>query len=490
MLCVGLGLQINAANAQSYIWQTLSPNDAIQAVQVFEGDSSLGVTVMPPSYQGFSSLVSITQTPVPNSIPSTDIGYDLNAGRYDYRICAFSRDIFFKDDHWFIYNKPLFYGQPYDPNVLAPLAMSQSAAKTIAQAYMTAHYPHPELLTQMSVRPKFAGVKFKSTDADFIEAYRFAFYQQSSNGVEGPGNCVIDVDTVKGQVVHCYACSFPLLINPVPSLTSDQATASAMNILNVVQGVPAPSTGMDVGWPDALGNETVVYYVKFSGIPLPPGQTDPTGYYAQNYVATVDAFTGNVIYSSSLMSIGDGVGKNPRSSFNALRARMKSVNRSSPQEIKCLWDGKEVKLNHPAYMISGKPYLYAGALCYGLSDARLNAQGNHQYSVTSAKRRIDFTPDSDNYVFNGKHYRLIAKPVLLKGQCYVPLEMVRQIMPNLVAHDVTANELRFQPQRDQQASQSFSHLALAGLLLASSLLTVGFVSSRHFDPPQKKMVRR
>ena len=476
--CLDFCLLINTANAQSYVWQRLSPSDAIQQVKSFEGNSSLAVSVMSPSPAVYPLTISVTQTPAANDIPAPNIGYSLTTGHYDYRVCAFSHDMFTRSDNLFYMNKPLFYGQPYDTNVLAPLAMSQSAAQTIAHTYMTAHYPHPELLTQMTVSPEFAGTKFSSTDADFIEAYRFSFYQQSSNGVEGPGNCVVDVDTVEGRIVHYYACSFPLLINPVPSLTSAQATASAMNALNVAQGVPAPSTGMDIGWPDALGNETVVYYVKFSGIPLPPGQTDPTGYYAQDYVATVDAFAGNVFFSSSLMSIGGGSNKNSSPSFNALRARMKSIIGNSPQEIKCLWAGKEVKLNHPAYMIGGKPYLHASALCYGLADAKLNTGGNHWYAVTSTKRNISFNLKSYNYLFNGKPYRLSTKPILLNGQCYVPLEMLRHTVPNLVAYSASANELQFQPQKVQQASRGFPNSALAGMLLTSSLLTVKFVNSR------------
>ncbi len=473
VLCISLGIDINAANAQSYVWQTLSPSNAIQEVQAFEGNANLAVTVMSLSPDVYPLTISVTQTPAANAIPAPNIGYSLTSGHYDYRVCAFSHDMFSRSDNIFYMNKSLFYGQPYDTNVLAPLAMSQSAAKTIAQAYMTAHFPHPELLTQVTLGST-AGFKKNPTDADFIEVYKFNFYQQSSNGVVGPADCRIDVDTVKGQIVHYFACSFPLLISSVPSLTRNQATASAMNALNVAQGVPAASTGIDIGWPDAFGNETVLYYVNFSGIPLPAGQTDPTGNYAQNYTATVDGFTGKVVSFSSLMSIGSSIKKTPSSAFNALRARMKSTNGKSPQEIKCFWAGKEVKLNHPTYVISGQPYLHASYLCYGLSDAKLNVGKDSQAGVTSTKRQISFSPNSYSYIFNGKCYRLTVKPISLNGQCYVPLDVMQTVFGGQWSYNKQTQTVHYDPRKPANAKQPkrTGLPMLAAFLLSVSLLTV------------------
>ena len=289
------------AFAQSYQWQPLSPNDAIQAVRAFENNPNLAVTVT-------------WQPPQPLSSPDPQSGYKLTAGRYEYMVCAYTPKLIFRDDALFLRAQDQFYGQTPDPNVLAPQAMSENAALAIAQAFMTAHYPAPQIITKFLASSQLAGKSYL-TDADFIESYNFTFWQDCGGGTVGPSFCDIEVDTIKGMVVSYAGSYFPVLISPVPSLTKDQAMAALLNQLQVPDGVPEHVSGPCVTKPDAFGAQQLVYTLRFGG-------TVPTGVagYAE-YSADVDANTGALISLDELLGLSDKPAhRSPK--FEALRSQM------------------------------------------------------------------------------------------------------------------------------------------------------------------------
>lgn len=118
---------------QGYPWQALTPDDAIQAVKNFEHNSNLSVTI----------------TSQPNWIegPGTTVGYLLTADHFDYYVCAYASSFLRRSDRNFTWPRDTYYGQPYNPTLLSQQAMSQKDAQVIANSFMQAHYPYPNILT-------------------------------------------------------------------------------------------------------------------------------------------------------------------------------------------------------------------------------------------------------------------------------------------------------------------------------------------------------
>lgn len=441
VLCyMGCSLLLTNASAQSYIWHSLSTDDAIQAIHDFEGNPTLAVTV--------------TKMPLSNNGgPASWISYTLTAGRYEYDICAYSLDMFIRDDETFITNESEFYGQTYDPYSLSQQVMSQDAALSIARMFMQAHFPHTELLNMMLVHPEM-GRKLNYSDPSFIKDYAFAFYQKDSNGAIGPNFCHISVDSVKGQVVHYAASSFPLLINTTPSMTIEQATASAMNAMNIVDGTPEPrlADGLSVSKPDAFGNESLIYFVTFSGIQLPPGVTDTTGYYREKYVVSIDALTGQVLTSSVLMKIQAKTNVSASPAFEALRIRLAKAHNLAPSLLKFTWVNKETNLNYPLILVETVPYVCAAYLCYGASRAKMTGTGK-QVRITGGGRDVSLSMNARTYQVNGQTRTASAKPMLVNGRCYVPLDVVQAVLPGTFRFEPKTRTVRFDPPAPKQAKK-------------------------------------
>lgn len=473
-----LGLLLTAlvprASAQGYVWQPLSADDVTQSVRNFEGDPALAVKVVetPPGSTA-------------STAPAPWISYVLAAGDYRYTVCAYSRDMFIRDDMTFLLEKPTFYGQPYDLDALKQQAMSQSAAQSIARAFMLAHFPHPEVLTQTMVWPEFEHDKMTGNPV-FINDYEICYFQQAANGAEGPAECYVTVDTVKGQVVKYSGRSFPLLIGTTPTLRADQATASAMNALNIVQGTPKPATGLMVSVPDAFGNETLLYDVRFIGISLPPGQTDTTDVYPENYTATVDAFTGNVVHTDMLMKLMGHYKSNEPPSFSSTRKRLARKLKTTQKQLQFVWAGQPSKINYSPLYIGGAAYMCADYLCYRSPDAKITAKKDGYFHVSGRKRVLDFRLDSQSYRFNGQPKRMSTKPVLVNGRYYVPLDVMQAVLPGKWRYDTQAQTVYYDPPQIRQGTREWGRPTLTALVLSSGLLTLTWFAWKQHDSASLK----
>ena len=417
LLLIGLP----GAHAQGYAWGSLSSDDAIQVVRNFEGDQTLAV--------------SVTQMPAANpGGPAPEYGYTLTAGVYKYFVCEYTPDLVDRDYENFIVKKDEFYGQPYDAATLQQSVMSQDAAQSIAQAFMQAHYPAPQLL-----QAPVASTDFNS-DPAFTATYSFEFTQDCGGGVSGPSFCSVTVDTVLGRVVFYDAGDFPTLVSAAPYLSVDQAMASAMNGLNITNGLSGTVMDLGITKPDPLGAEQLYYRLRFSGV----GPADPTGP-PEWYQVVVDANSGAVLewdVEASLISR-----TRAGSSLASVRRHMAKRSASRPASLGFLWGGAHTRLSYPPLLIHGHPYLWVGYLCYGEPRARAAYNRTGSVEVHGAGRNLRVGTQSTRWRLNGINHRSAAAAVMVDGHCYVPLDVVGSMLPFTVHYDARKKQVSFEPQK-------------------------------------------
>ena len=443
LICV---LLPQIAMGQGYVWHPISADNAVQIVQTFENNSTLGLTI----------LYSPNMT---NAQPSAETYYRIQSSRYEYMVGAFCSSSFSKSDILFYTDPASFYGQAYDNDTLAAQAMSQSSARAIASAFMQAHYPNPSILTNMTVIPHIAS-KSSGTQIDFINAYEFDFGQDCGNGVFGPSDCSVEVDTVKGQIVSYGGHYFPALISSVPTLTPDQAMASAMNGMQIQNGLPGTVDGIDMSFPDAFGNEQLIYSLNFTGMGPAPGSTPlyddiffvpPSGQvtYSQspeNYVLIVDANSGNVINWGTTLSASQssGIKSAYRAQINSIR-KLRHQGSHSIKQVNFLWAGQKANLSFPAILRKSATFFCADYLCYNLPEAKIASTKGKQLTITTPTRSIALNFDSLSYQANGQIRRMSSKPVLVSGHWYVPLDVMNAVLPGKFTYDANMQTVRYDP---------------------------------------------
>jgi hypothetical protein len=440
--------------AQGYTWQALSVNDAMQSVRAFEGNSNLALTVL------YSPTLANVQ-------PGIETPYRFQSNRYEYRICAFCSTSFSRDDITFTSNKDIFYGQTYDNDALATKSMSQSSAQAIATAFMQSHYPNSSVLTLLTVKPHIA-FKASGPQSDFIDTYEFDFDQDCGNGVLGPSNCSIEVDTVNGQIVSYGANYFPVLISTVPALTQNYVMATAMNMMQIQNGQPGTVDGLAVSFPDAFGVEHLVYDLTFSGIGpafgstlpydedhifyLPPNTSTIYPQADQDYSAFIDANSGRVIHWSIFLS-GDNKKKSQAKYDNLIRSLRNTIEkRTTTAKPLCFqWSHTVAMLNYPPYLVGKKPYMCLTYLSYGVSGVKITITQAKQVAVASLERQVSLSLNSQSYQVNSQPKKMSSKPIILNGRCYVPMDVMQTVLGGKWSYEAKAQTVRYDPPQIKQA---------------------------------------
>jgi hypothetical protein len=415
-----------ATLAQGYTWENLTENDAIQVVRDFEGDPNLNVSSDGLSVMDFEDPAMFAQTEE----------YQLHANGYSYHVSRYTRYRFSRQDEAFGPDYSEFYGQPYDPYTLAGQVMPQADAEAIAISYMQAHFPAPQILTQHTVRPRYPG-RVMDPDPHFIQYYTVDFVQDCGDGVVGPSFCQVDVDSVHGRIVGYGQAYYPVLVPTVPGLTGEQATAAAMNVLLTEPGTPETVDNLYVSHPDALGVEHLVYSLKFTGI----GPAYPT---PETYFCHVDAFNGAVLGWDIIMSARAGTHGDRNTLATQCRTR-KGPRASTCRTLAVSLNGKRSNLSYPPLIVTDRPFMYVGYLCYGTADVKLRYKNREHITVTGTTRQMVFNLNSRAYRLNGQTRKLPAKPVIVNGRCYVPLEAAQAVLPFRISYDAKACVVRFDP---------------------------------------------
>lgn len=411
---VALVLPCASCFAAPYVWQPISGDRAIALVRAFEGNPSLAVTierVNPPWSRGQPS----------------DANYWLRAGDQGYFVSVLTSDTVCRTEVSFdrggdLAAKSAFYGRPYDPLALAPLAISQSAAQAIAQSFMESHFPAPARLNSVTVHPH-AAWKVNDTDPDWTDYYEFCFAEVYTNGASGPAISYVDVDTIRSRVITYSGVNYPLNRDPVAQISAAQALSLAIAASGVTQGVGDALLGAGVAGPDALGFESFHYEVAFHGIL--PGRSEPT-----DFRAAVDGDTGEVLMVTRM----HGVPRPGKPLAKPMPPPPWAIH-PKPTSPKLVMDGRPVRLAVPPVMIGGRPYLFIGYLAYGNRSAKTGGRPGGGITVDGASRHLSFTLGSRQCHINGKARTLAAAPAILGGVTYVPLEAATGVLPFGVRYD-------------------------------------------------------
>ena len=117
------------------------------------------------------------------------------------------------------------------------------------------------------------------------------------------------------------------------------------------------------------------------------------------------------------------------------------------------WASKNVRLTYPPLLMQGKPYLYAGYLCSGIPCAKVVNGGAKGFAVLGRNRQVLIQPGAKTYHLNGKARQMSTRAVLVDGDCYVPLDVMKAVLPFPIRYDAKARTVRFDPPRLKQASK-------------------------------------
>jgi predicted small secreted protein len=321
--------------------------------------------------------------------------------------------------------------------------MSQASAQAIAQNYVQLHYPRPQQLIPAEVQPHF------QYTLDFVQTYSCVFRQDLGHGVIGPNLCIVEVDTIMGQVVSYIGYShIPVLISPKPRLSAQQALLSAMQDLLSQPGQDGNVEGLFVSKPDLLGGQRLVYHVTFTGI----GIANPKQ--LTSYTARVDANDGSVLNWDVLTRITPHRNSGKAQVLLGI-ANTKSTKRQPPpqQKLRCELSGRPLNLNYPPLLIDGHPYLYVGYLAYGVQNAHVGYRATDKtVSITGSKQRATFHLTSKSYTLGGKQSQMNAPLLPIDKHIYVPLEIAAQVMPFHINYSPQQAVVRFIPVSEAQTT--------------------------------------
>jgi hypothetical protein len=115
------------------------------------------------------------------------------------------------------------------------------------------------------------------------------------------------------------------------------------------------------------------------------------------------------------------------------------------------WSGLTINLSYPPLLANKKPYVYAGYLCSGIPGAKVQKLAAGRLAILGHNRQVVIDPHSRTYQINGKPRQMSAKPVLVNGQCYVPLDVMKAVLPYPVSYEAKRQRVRFDPPQKKVA---------------------------------------
>ena len=290
----------------------LTVPDAVETIRRFERNPHLQVSV--PSET--ASILARATGPVHSSV-------DFQADRYLYGFGPYP-GMMTRTDALYAKSREAYYANSGDWSARRSKAISSAQALGIARAFVSSHFPKPDVLNKVklsetvpSVRPDVAGGTRElpgSARPEFPQEYHFEFQQDCGEGVLGPSRCFVTVESVNRQVVSCMSIYHPLLISTHARLTKAQATDAAALSLPVRRNGPQLTLPRKfVDHPDAAGREHLFYFVPLHGFGPPrrrsvkqmrdssltdrlawSAQSVADSFHVQDYYAVVDANSGEV----------------------------------------------------------------------------------------------------------------------------------------------------------------------------------------------------
>ena len=412
---------------QAYQWGNLSSNDALRVVQLFKK------LPYPPQF----ATVNLQQGPFlePSEYElSSEYAITLSNGFSTYRVSAYTPTRFAFTNTLFISDLPAFYAiasapnapLPYDATVLNQHKLSLQQMQTIADAFVQSHYPDPGIL-----KPGQA-ISLCSNDLNyFITSKSFCYSQKLPDGTLGPSFCNVGVDTIYGQVIRYTQAYYPSLTAPNNNtLSSAQCWQIASQSFPNHNGQYKSGGNLFINAPDSMGLESMGRGYTF---------TDPKDVFDIEYRAEIDATTGAII-GTDLTQGGtkDRNAPHPKSPAGISKLPPYMAQAVPGKPLPFVRDGRSAMLSAPPLQISGTTYLYVGYLTYGTEGAKINYKDSRHLAISGKNLELALDPASRNYTLNGGKKQMSAKPIFVRGHCYVPLDVAQQILPGTLRYDPKA----------------------------------------------------
>ena len=169
----------------------------------------------------------------------------------------------------------------------------------------------------------------------------------------------------------------------------------------------------------------------------------------QGYVYVVGGTTGDLFASNS--GGEDAFIQKISPSGQVVSAR---PHESSPYKpLLFAWSGQNISLNYPPLLVNRQPYAYVGYLCSGIPGARVQRLAAGWIAIEGHGKQVVIDPHSLIYQFNGKTHKMSAKSVLVNGRWYVPLDVMKAVLPYPVSYEAQAQRIRFDPPQVKRASR-------------------------------------
>lgn len=376
-----------------YVWQYVTPEQAVQKVREIVGDNN--------------APVEVTFAVPPSMRPGIDVSHDLRYGEKTFSVCAYNINQW--SWMWWYTDQEFYSDEPISEEMLLRRAIGEEQAIAIARSYMQAHYPAPELLNHVKVKKPiwFGRAPVK---------YLVEFSQRFPNGVYGPNFFTVLVDVVYGRITSVYCSYYPVLVSTTPVLTPEQAFAAAAQQLQLPNPEAGSLLALAVLRPDPFGWQTLAYGLTVYGSAEGRGQF--------GYGCLVDAFTGALLWWDELM------GGSP-AKVRPVRARVDVVGKP----LRVEWDGQPVHLNRPAMDFGGQAYLWVGYLVDRGKLGGLRWQAEGRLSLISSSGVLVLHKGSRGYQVNGRRLVASAPVRIVSGRLYVPLDVVKQVLGTEARYD-------------------------------------------------------
>ncbi len=364
---------LQTSAAAQYAWRYVTREQAIEKVRQIVGDPAAAVDVL------------VLQPP--DTLPGV-AWHVLRCGQQEFRICAHS-----------LHNWSVHIERTEAPYSESP-AVTREQAIQIAEQFKNAHFPYPELLTDVRVNPIIAN--------DVAVSYRIRFIQRHPNGVFGPSSCLVIVNTITGEVDLGVVRYYPVLTSLTPVLTPEQAFAAAAQQLSLSTPEAVRLAGLSVTKPDPFGAQTLVYELLIWG-------QEPDGNY-NTFACSVDAFTGALLWHDIVMG-EKGRGR-------AIRARSPAIGRP----LWVHWKEAEVEAQVPPMKVGERVYVWSRWLGSGLLGGAFRVHYDRGFLVLEGSGRVWRTRVGSRAVVSGDRQVVLSAPVLRLGnRVYLPAEALERL---------------------------------------------------------------
>ena len=121
--------------------------------------------------------------------------------------------------------------------------------------------------------------------------------------------------------------------------------------------------------------------------------------------------------------------------------------------LKFRWTGDETQISYPPHLVHQAPYMATAYLGYGVPGVKITMTQGKQVVISGPGRQVSLRLSSRTYQVNGQTKQMSAKPVLVNGRCYVPLDVMQAVLGGKWHYEAKTQTVRYDPPQVKQAAK-------------------------------------